>query len=75
MSETVEIGHLLFSLFPTGSVIVFVALLSTSFVGRVIERHHIYGILLIVLGLVVVGASDLSGNSGDKNSIITGRND
>lgn len=55
-------------------MIVFVALLSKSFVGRVIDRHHWYGIALIVVGLGIVGVSDLTPDSkkADTNGIITG---
>ncbi len=57
----------------TGSVIVFVALLSTTFVGRAIKYHHWTGILFVILGLAVVGLSDFSSNkSRDTNSVITG---
>lgn len=61
--------------FYAGSVIVFVALLSTSFVGRTINRNHWCGIGFIILGLVIVGWSDMSSTSSDKdtNSIITGK--
>ncbi|XP_065199806.1 solute carrier family 35 member F6 [Planococcus citri] len=57
-----------------GSVIVFVALLSSSFVGRETKAHQWYGIVIIIAGLSVVGLADVSSSKGskDSNSIITG---
>lgn len=46
----------------------FVALLSTAFVGRRIEKHHWAGILFVVIGLAVVGFSDYSEKSKDHSS-------
>lgn len=57
-----------------GSVIVFVALLSSSFVGRETKAHQWYGILIIIVGLATVGLADVSStkDSRDNNSLITG---
>lgn len=56
-----------------GSVIVFVAILSSVFVGRNITRKHGSGITFIILGLITVGLSDLSSkDERDTNSVITG---
>lgn len=57
-----------------GSVIVFVAFLSASFVGRQTKPHQWVGIVIIIAGLVTVGLADVSGSNDNKdtNSLITG---
>lgn len=58
-----------------GSVIVFTGLLSVAFLHRVLENIKWIGIWFVLLGLGVVGASDLlfmSGDSHGRNNIITG---
>ncbi|XP_022906156.1 solute carrier family 35 member F6 [Onthophagus taurus] len=60
-----------------GSVIIFVALLSVTFLDKVIKRRQWSGIFLIILGLVIVAMTDIiykdmSGPSFGPNSIITG---
>lgn len=56
------------------SSIVFVALLSTTFVGRQLTGKNWMGILLIICGLSVVGLADVSSDNSnrDVNSLITG---
>lgn len=59
-----------------GSVIVFVALLSTAFLDRKVRGIEWTGIFFVISGLAVVGVSDfMSGTSDDHkdtNSIISG---
>ncbi|XP_071454976.1 solute carrier family 35 member F6 [Hetaerina americana] len=60
-----------------GSVIVFTALLSVAFLGRVLSWREWGGIYFIIVGLTVVGVSDFfqgsqSGETLDKNNVITG---
>lgn len=60
-----------------GSVIIFVGLLSISFLGRRLKILEWGGMILVIIGLVVVGLSDfLNGGNGDEshnnNDIITG---
>lgn len=59
-----------------GAVIIFVALLSVAFLQRRLVAREWAGIFIIVLGLAMVGASDMLTNSPDskysKNNIITG---
>ena len=54
----------------------FTALLSVAFLGRTIHKYMWLGILLIILGLALVGVSDVlfNGEGGEypKNNIITG---
>lgn len=62
-------------MFLTGSVIVFVALLSMAFLDKKLKCVEWFGILLVISGLTVVGMSDFtSGGTSQKdtNSIITG---
>lgn len=61
--------------FFTGSVIIFVGLLSVAFLNRTLKRLEWTGIFLIILGLGVVGAADfLTKNNEEhgRNDIITG---
>lgn len=60
-----------------GSVIIFVGLLSISFLGRRLKILEWGGMVLVIIGLVVVGLSDfLNGGNGDEshnsNDVITG---
>lgn len=58
-----------------GAVIIFTGLLSTAFLGRLLKGREWLGMLTVVAGLSVVGASDfIFGSSGDAslNNIITG---
>ncbi|KAG5890717.1 hypothetical protein JTB14_026023 [Gonioctena quinquepunctata] len=60
-----------------GSVIVFVGLLSTGFLGRVLGKKQWAGIFLVIIGLTTVGvadfmSSDTSSSGKGKNDIITG---
>lgn len=60
-----------------GAVIIFTALLSVAFLGRVIRKYMWVGMLTVLVGLVVVGLSDiLFGENSDAptntNGIIAG---
>jgi drug/metabolite transporter (DMT)-like permease len=58
-----------------GSVIVFVALFSKIFLGRQMGARRWMGIIFIVIGLVLVGVSDMLGsksNNVDNTKIIIG---
>ncbi|XP_023944465.2 solute carrier family 35 member F6 [Bicyclus anynana] len=58
-----------------GSVIVFVALMSSIFLGRVISNHQAIGIGLVIMGLALVGLTDAlyqSDEAKGRNSLITG---
>ncbi|CAK1554748.1 unnamed protein product [Leptosia nina] len=59
-----------------GSIIVFVAVLSTTFLNRQIIKREWYGILNVTLGLIIVGVTDASyqspGETKGRNSLITG---
>jgi len=58
-----------------GALIIFTGLLSVAFLQRKLKAYEWFGILFVILGLVVVGTSDLlSGNQTgkDRNSLITG---
>lgn len=62
--------------YTSGSVIVFVGILSVAFLERNLKRREWTGILFVIIGLAVVGAADfLSPNSTEgysRNNIITG---
>lgn len=54
---------------------IFTALLSVIFLGRIIRRHMWLGMLTVLLGLVTVGVSDMvfgNNDTSDKNGIIAG---
>ncbi|OWR41967.1 solute carrier family 35 member F6 [Danaus plexippus] len=59
-----------------GSIIVFVALFSTILLDRVIKRREWFGISQLILGLIIIGATDAIYQSPDdskgRNSMITG---
>jgi len=57
-----------------GAVIIFTALLSVAFFGSKLKVYHWVGMLMVVIGLIVVGLSDVIGDSGsgDPNSVLTG---
>ena len=58
-----------------GAVIIFTGLLSTAFLGRLLKSREWLGMLIVIMGLSVVGASDFLFNSqgnNSLNSIITG---
>ncbi|KAI1301310.1 Solute carrier family 35 member F6 [Halotydeus destructor] len=58
-----------------GALIIFTGLLSVAFLGRVLKVYEWIGIFFVILGLSVVGTSDLfSGKDSGKgiNSLITG---
>jgi drug/metabolite transporter (DMT)-like permease len=57
-----------------GSVIVFVAIFSKIFLGRQLGVRRWLGIMIIVVGLGLVGASDIIGGSheGNKNTVLYG---
>ncbi|XP_045116799.1 solute carrier family 35 member F6-like isoform X2 [Portunus trituberculatus] len=59
-----------------GAVIVFTGLLSVAFLGRKIKWFQWLGILIIIVGLVIVGVSDILVPTGEgdytTNKIITG---
>ncbi|KAF5297027.1 hypothetical protein FQA39_LY12241 [Lamprigera yunnana] len=60
-----------------GAVIIFVGILSVTFLERVLKKREWSGILFVIIGLTVVGLADFlnkdtSGDSHSKNDIITG---
>lgn len=59
-----------------GSVIIFVGVLSVAFLNRTLVSREWVGILFIIVGLGVVGLSDIASNDGassyTRNNIITG---
>ncbi|CAG9815222.1 unnamed protein product [Phaedon cochleariae] len=59
-----------------GSVIVFVGLLSTGFLHRVLNKRQWSGIVFVIIGLAVVGVADFISKDPDdshgNNDIITG---
>ncbi|CAH0578394.1 unnamed protein product [Chrysodeixis includens] len=59
-----------------GSIIVFVAVLSMTFLNRRIIRREWVGILSVIIGLIVVGVTDAlyqsAGEAKGRNSLITG---
>nr|CAB3266247.1 solute carrier family 35 member F6-like [Phallusia mammillata] len=58
-----------------GAIIVFTALLSVAFLGSVIKRRAWFGIFLTIIGLALVGISDIVFSSSDEygpNEILTG---
>ncbi|XP_045784611.1 solute carrier family 35 member F6-like isoform X2 [Maniola jurtina] len=58
-----------------GSVIVFVALLSSVVLGRIITKKQVLGIVNVILGLAIVGITDAIYQSDEgkgRNSLITG---
>ncbi|CAH1114988.1 unnamed protein product [Psylliodes chrysocephalus] len=58
-----------------GSVIVFVGLLSTGFLDRILNRRQWSGIFLVIIGLAIVGIADFIYKGTDnksRNDIITG---
>lgn len=60
-----------------GAVIIFTALLSVAFLGRVIKKHMWVGMFTVLLGLLVVGLADIVFGKKDKsmtntNGIIAG---
>jgi hypothetical protein len=58
------------------AIIIFTGLLSTAFLGRLLKAREWLGMLTVIMGLSVVGASDFIFGSGSSNnsinSIITG---
>lgn len=60
----------------TGSVIIFVGILSVAFLNRTLVPREWAGIFFVIIGLAVVGASDFMSNDGgtahSRNNIITG---
>lgn len=60
----------------SGSVIVFVGIFSVAFLERKLKSREWVGILFVIIGLGVVGASDFISNDGGpehtRNNIITG---
>lgn len=59
-----------------GSIIVFVAILSTTFLEKRINKREWFGIVSVIIGLVIVGVTDAlyqtRGESKGRNSLITG---
>ncbi|XP_034839439.1 solute carrier family 35 member F6-like [Maniola hyperantus] len=58
-----------------GSVIIFVALLSSVVLGRIITKKQVTGIVYVILGLAIVGITDAVYQSDEgkgRNSLITG---
>lgn len=59
-----------------GAVIIFTALLSVAFLGRVIKKHMWVGMFTVIVGLILVGLADIvfgsHDNKTDTNGIIAG---
>lgn len=60
-----------------GAVIIFVGILSVTFLERVLKKREWTGILFVIVGLIVVGLADFinkdtTGNTHGKNDVITG---
>lgn len=58
-----------------GALIIFTGLLSVAFLGRKLKYYEWLGILFVMMGLSVVGISDMFGGESkgkDTNSLITG---
>jgi len=59
-----------------GGVIVFTCIFSKVFLGRQVYRHHIVGVVLLVLGFVLVGVASVvtggASNGGSVGGTITG---
>lgn len=60
-----------------GAVIIFTALLSVAFLGRVIKKHMWVGMFTVLVGLLLVGLADIVFGSKDDphtntNGIIAG---
>lgn len=60
-----------------GAVIIFTALLSVAFLGRVIKKHMWVGMLTVIVGLLLVGLADIvfgskDNSKSDTNGIIAG---
>lgn len=60
-----------------GAVIIFTALLSVAFLGRVIKKHMWVGMLTVIVGLLLVGLADIvfgskDSSKTDTNGIIAG---
>ena len=59
-----------------GAIIVFTALLSVAFLRRSIQRKAWFGIFLVVVGLALVGISDIvfsQDSTHGPNAILTGK--
>ena len=63
-------------LYLLGAVIIFTALLSVAFLGRVIKKHMWVGMFTVIVGLILVGLADIvfgsHDNKTDTNGIIAG---
>ena len=63
-------------MYISGAVIVFTALLSVAFLGRVIKKHMWAGMFTVIVGLVLVGLADIvfgkHNDKNDTNGIIAG---
>lgn len=62
----------------SGSVIVFVGMLSEAFLERALKKKEWFGIISVVIGLAIVGVSDFvskdtNGDNHGKNDILTGK--
>lgn len=55
-----------------GAVIIFTALLSVAFLGRVIKQHMWVGMFTVLIGLLLVGLSDILFNNSNDQSNING---
>lgn len=58
-----------------GALIIFTGLLSVAFLHRKLKNYEIMGIFFVIIGLIIVGLSDLNSNSGTshgRNAMITG---
>lgn len=50
-----------------GGVIVFTCLFSKIFLKREVYRHHMVGVVLLVLGFVLVGVASVLSDTGDAS--------
>ena len=68
----------LYFVYISGAVIIFTALLSVAFLGRVIRKHMWVGMFTVLIGLLLVGLADIVFGSHQEtntntNGIIAGR--
>lgn len=60
-----------------GGVIIFTCILSKIFLGRKVHKHHLFGVILCVIGFIFVGistviASKATAETGDSTSTLGG---
>ena len=71
------LNYLISFFYLLGAVIVFTALLSVAFLGRIIKKHMWAGMFTVIIGLVLVGLADIvfgkKDKTSDTNGIIAGK--